>query len=172
VGYAVGEMNNPLPFLLCPEDWPETGNLNWRWHHWRSSQSLTEWFKERNIVNQLHENAQFDLQIAADAKRRKMNQFKPPMSVNRPRICAPVQAPVTTNATAQQVEKLIEVVCKQKREYLLLLERVNRQEHDIHRLASYVGIPSMNPTVIVIDESLTFGDEAEFNKFYQELHQY
>lgn len=168
MGYAVGEMNNPLPFLLAPEDWPETGNLNWRWHHWRSSQSLTQWFKERNVVYQLHDNALFDLQIAANKEKRMNKAFVPPMSVNRPKICKPVE----TNATAQQVEKLIAVVCEQKKAMLLLQEKVNRLDAQLYKLENYVGVPTMHPSLIVIDESLSFGDEEEFNKFYQELHKY
>ena len=160
--------------LLVPEHWPEAGNLNWRYHNWRDSQTYTQWHNEKQLVINRHLD-----------NEKKAKQFVPPK---------------TRFANIEDVELLkSNMVCLQTDMQRLVKEmdhlqrEISRLQHrpvanlaaprriiapiappapDVVTQNALTGGEDAWNNAIHVDDEMSFATAEDFNKFYQELHKY
>lgn len=91
---------------------------------------------------------------------------------------SPIINPVVTNATADQVERLLDVVSDMKMQQMTLKRKCDELDKRLMRIEGFMEmppifeVPHMTGDMIIIDDDLCFTDAQEFNRWYQELHKY
>lgn len=150
--------------LLVPElFFHDPTFLNWRWHNWRDSRSYEEWVIEKRAVITANDNFNYK-------KEMENKQFKAPTQAVPP--IKRIMKPISCDITSEQGNKMIEHICDQKKEIMMLKRRHADLDARLSQMEKVLDFPTMTAGQIVIDDDLVFEDAEEFNRFYQELHQY